>query len=89
MKTKMILFLMAILFLILGGVGCEKEITRDNVPFNECECDEKEIISSNITGNNGENAILFKTTSEIGQIQISSALLHQPSIVGFRTVKVH
>ena len=37
------------------------------MPFNECECDEKEIISSNITGNNGENAILFKTTSESEQ----------------------
>jgi len=35
------------LYIILGGVGCDKELTCDNVPYAECDCVEKVILRSN------------------------------------------
>lgn len=45
MKTKIFLFIAIALLLLIGGLGCEKEI-MNNVPYGVCPCSENEQLAS-------------------------------------------
>lgn len=69
MKTKTFLLTMIVLLMMVGGAGCEKENERNNVPYAECDCVEKEILRPN---HSIKGALFFKATT-----QIESKLLEQ------------